>query len=180
MEGRSPARTHLPDLVVQSAKGLGAEDAALYLVDYEQRLLVPVPNPNGPAREEVVIDATLAGRCCRTLEIQTTGREKGGVRIWVPVLDGVERLGALELAFPAEGPNLDDVRLLAGLVAEIVMTKQAYGDLLEQVRRRQPISVAAELAWRLLPPLTFGTEELVISGVLAPADKLGGSVSTAS
>lgn len=54
------------------------------------------------------------------------------------------------------------------------MTKQAYGDLFERVRRRQPMSVAAELAWRLLPPLTFGTDRLVISGVLAPVYQLGG------
>ncbi|MDQ4070909.1 MAG: SpoIIE family protein phosphatase [Actinomycetota bacterium] len=164
----------VPNLLVEHAKGLGAEDAALYLVDYEQLVLVPVPNPNGPDREEVLIDATLAGRCYRTLEIQTTTREDGGVRIWAPVLDGVERLGVLELAFRADEPNLDEVRILAGLIAEVVMTKQAYGDLFEQVRRRQPMSVAAELAWRLLPPLTFGTDEVVISGVLAPAYQLGG------
>ena len=164
----------VPTLLVEHAKGLGAEDAALYLVDYEQRVLVPVPNPNGPEREEVLIDATLAGRCYRTLEVQTTTREDAGVRVWVPVLDGVERLGVLELAFGSQEPNLDELRVLAGLIAEVVMTKQAYGDLFEQVRRRQPMSVAAELAWRLLPPLTFGTDELVISGVLAPAYQLGG------
>ncbi len=164
----------VPSLVVEHGKGLGAEDAALYLVDYEQRVLVPVPNPEGPEREEVVIDTTLAGRCYRTLQVQTTSREEGGLRIWAPVLDGVERLGVLELAFGTDEPNLDEVLLLAGIVAEVVMTKQAYGDLFERVRRRRPMSVAAELAWRLLPPLTFGTEQLVISGVLAPAYQLGG------
>ncbi len=164
----------VPGLVVEHAKGLGAEDAALYLVDYEQRLLIPVPNRDGPQREEVVIDTTLAGRAYRTLEMQVTTRHEGGVRIWAPVLDGVERLGVLEVAYRTEEPNLDEVRVLAGIVAEVVMTKQAYGDLFERVRRRQPMSVAAELAWRLLPPLTFGTDELVISGVLAPVYKLGG------
>ncbi|MGH9263453.1 MAG: PP2C family protein-serine/threonine phosphatase [Acidimicrobiales bacterium] len=164
----------VPGLLVEHAKGLGAEDAALYLVDYEQRVLVPVPNRDGPGREEVVIDTTLAGRCYRTLETQTTIGDDGGVRVWAPVLDGVERLGVLELVFGAGEPNLDEIRILAGVVAEIVMTKQAYGDLFEQVRRRRPMSVAAELAWRLLPPLTFGTDELVISGVLAPVYELGG------
>jgi hypothetical protein len=164
----------VPGLLVAHAKGLGADDAALYLVDYEQRVLVPVPNPGGPDRGEVVIDTTLAGRCYRTLEIQTTAREHGGPRMWVPVLDGVERLGVLELVFGTTEPNVDEVRVLAGLIAEIVMTKQAYGDLFEKVRRRQPMTVAAELAWRLLPPLTFGTDEIVISGVLAPVYQLGG------
>ena len=173
-------RSHLliPDdvtsLLVARARGLGAEDAALYLIDYEQRVLIPVPDPDGPEREEVAIDTTLAGRCYRTLEIQTAVLGQGGVRVWAPVLDGVERLGVLELAFAADEPNFDEVRVLAGIVAEVVMTKQAYGDLFERVRRRQPMSVAAELAWRLLPPLTFGTDELVISGVLAPVYQLGG------
>jgi serine phosphatase RsbU (regulator of sigma subunit) len=36
------------------------------------------------------------------------------------------------------------------------------------------MSLAAELAWNLLPPLTFGSERIVISGVLAPAYNLGG------
>ncbi len=161
-------------LVVEHARRLGAEDAALYLVDYEQRVLRPVPNPEGPDREEVVIDATLAGWCYRTLEIQQTTGDDGRRRIWVPVLDGVERLGVLELAFGADEPDLDELRVLAGLIAEVVMTKQAYGDLFERVRRRQRMSVAAELAWRLLPPLTFGTDRLVISGVVAPAYQLGG------
>ncbi|MDQ4133182.1 MAG: SpoIIE family protein phosphatase, partial [Actinomycetota bacterium] len=171
---KQEVRARLDRPVCENAKGLGADDAALYLADYEQRVLVPVPNRNAPEREEVVIDTTLAGRCYRTLQIQSTTSDDGGLRVWAPVLDGVERLGVLELAFGATEPNLDEVRVLAGLLAEVVMTKQAYGDLIEQVRRRQPMSVAAELAWRLLPPLTFGTDQLVISGVLAPVYQLGG------
>jgi hypothetical protein len=162
-------------LIVHHAKGLGAGDAALYLVDYEQRVLVPVPNRDGERREEVVIDTTLAGRCYRTLDIQQTVGEDGRGRMWVPVLDGVERLGVLEVDFDADRPPIpDDVASFAGLVAEVVMAKQAYGDFFEGVRRRQPMSIAAELAWRLLPPLTFGTDRLVISGVVAPVYELGG------
>ncbi|MCA1696864.1 MAG: serine/threonine-protein phosphatase, partial [Actinobacteria bacterium] len=101
--------------------------------------------------------------------------EDGRRRIWVPVLDGAERLGVLEFDFsPDREPDLDDLATFAGLVAEVVLAKQAYGDFFELVRRRQPMSIAAELAWRLLPPLTFGTDQLVISGVLAPVYELGG------
>ncbi len=165
----------VPGLLVRHAKGLGADDVALYLVDYEQRLLVPVPNSDGPDREPVVIDTTLAGWCYRTLDVQQTSGDDGRVRVWVPVLDGVERLGVLEFDFGADvEPQLDDLGAFAGLVAEVVMSKQAYGDLFELVRRRQPMSMAAELAWHLLPPLTFGTERLVISGVVAPVYDLGG------
>jgi stage II sporulation SpoE-like protein len=164
----------VPALLAEFGGSMGAEDVALYLVDYEQRVLVPVPGASGTERSEMVIDATLAGRCYRTLDIQQTAPDEDHRRLWVPVLDGVERLGVLELTFGAVDPDLDEVRAFAGVVGELVVTKQAYGDLFERVRRRQPMSVASELAWQLLPPLTFGTDRLVISGVLAPVYDLGG------
>ena len=164
----------VPALLAEFGGRMGAEDVALYLVDYEQRVLVPVPGTSGTERGEVAIDATLAGRCYRTLDIQQTAPDEDHRRLWVPVLDGVERLGVLEITFGAVDPDVDEVRAFAGVVGELVVTKQAYGDLFERVRRRQPMSVASELAWQLLPPLTFGTDRLVISGVLAPVYDLGG------
>ncbi len=148
----------VPLLIVEHAKDLGATDAGLYLVDYDQRTLMPVPHPKGEGREGVLIDTTLAGRCYRTLDMQQTTGERGEVRVWVPVLDGVERIGVLEFDFDEQDDiNLDNLAAFAGLVAELVMAKQAYGDLFERVRRSKQMSVAAELAWNLLPPLTFGT-----------------------
>ena len=167
----------VPALIVEHAKRIGADDTALYLVDYEQRSLEPVPNLKGPVRGGVMIDTTLAGRCYRTLDMQQSTGEDGRVRVWVPVLDGVERLGVLEFDFDFDQRGPDDwdaLAAFAGLVAEVIISKQAYGDLFERVRRRRQMSVAAELAWNLLPPLTFGTDRLVISGVLAPAYDVGG------
>ncbi len=71
----------VPMLMVKHARGMGACDAALYLVDYEQRLLVPVPMRGGRNRDEVVIDSTLAGWAYRTLDIQDTVDEEGGTRM---------------------------------------------------------------------------------------------------
>lgn len=167
----------VPALLVEHGKVLGARDVALYLVDYQQRLLVPVPNPDGPPREAVVIDATIAGRCYRGVEVLPTPHPEGGLRVWVPVVDGTDRLGVLELLFDEGGwrdADEEEVAAFAALVAELVTTKSAYGDLFELVRRRQPMSVAAELVWQLLPPLTFATDEVVISAALAPAYQLGG------
>ena len=94
----------------------------------------------------------------------------------MPVLDGLERLGVLRLQFPEGGDRADDEQLLAfaTLIAELVLVKDAYGDLFARVRRRRPMSLAAEIAWNLLPPLTFGTERLVISCLLAPVYEVGG------
>jgi serine phosphatase RsbU (regulator of sigma subunit) len=54
------------------------------------------------------------------------------------------------------------------------VTKKVYGDLFEKVRRTRPLSQAAELLWRLLPPLTFANEEVVIAATVAPPYDIGG------
>lgn len=165
----------LPPLIVEHAAALGAIDAALYLVDCDQIALVPVPDPNGARRQEVAIDATIAGRAFRDITMQRVEGEGGEWRQWVPVLDGAERLGVLELAFPGPVEVLDDdLKAFASIVAELVVSKNLYGDLFYLVRRRRPMSVAAELAWQLLPPLTFGTERVVIAGGLVPTYDIGG------
>ena len=171
------SRLSVPDdvtaLLIEQGASLGAEGVSVYLVDPEQTELVPVPTGRGKLREPLSIEATLAGRCFRLLEQQEAleGRE-----VWVPLLDGLERLGVLQLEFPDVGSRVDDELLhqFAALVAEIVLVKDAYGDLFTLVRRRRPMSLAAEIAWNLMPPLTFGTDRLVIACVLAPAYDVGG------
>lgn len=165
----------LPALIVEHAAAFGATDAALYLVDCDQLALVPVPNPKGALRQEVGIDATIAGRAFRDIRIQRVRGEGGEWRQWVPILDGTERLGVLELAFSGPAEVLDDdLKAFAAVVAELVTSKNNYGDLFHLVRRRRPMSVAAELAWQLLPPLTFGTERVVIAAGLVPTYDIGG------
>ena len=167
----------LAALVAEHAASLGATDAVLYLVEYDQRFLVPVPSPGEPDREPLAVDTTVGGRAFRNLDIQRIRLDGGGERVWVPVVDSTERLGVLLLEFPdGDGDGADDdvVRPFASLVAELVTSKNAYGDLFELVRRRRAMSLAAELAWHLLPPLTFGTERVVISGALVPTYEVGG------
>jgi serine phosphatase RsbU (regulator of sigma subunit) len=171
------ARLDVPDelasLFAKHGRALGATDVTLYLVDHEQYVLVPLPRQAGPERDVLSIEATLAGRCFRQVRIQ---QSDSGRRFWVPVLDGLERLGVVELEFAAAEHRADEEHMhaFAALVAEVVVVKSAYGDLFHKIKRRQPMSLAAEIAWRLLPPLTFGTDRLVISAVLAPAYDVGG------
>jgi serine phosphatase RsbU (regulator of sigma subunit) len=173
------ARLSVPDDVAELLAGkgrdLGADGVSIYLVDYDQRLLVPLPQTAG-ARDPLPIDSTLAGRCFRELELQHS-HAGDGLSVWAPILDGLERLGVVAFDFHDAAVTRatdDELHAFAALVAELVLTKSAYGDLFHVVRRREPMSLAAEIAWRLLPPLTFGTERVVISAVLAPAYDVGG------
>jgi hypothetical protein len=173
----SAVRMSAPDavaaLIAERGTSLGADDVTIYLADQEQYVLVPVPSTTSKPRDPLGIDATLAGRCYRQLVLQQVD---DGRQVWVPLLDGLERLGVLQMEFPHAGNQADEELLhaFAALVAEIVMVKDVYGDLFTQVRRRQPMSLAGEITWNLMPPLTFGTERLVIACVLAPAYDVGG------
>ena len=165
----------VPVLLARHAHRIGADDVALYLADYDQRTLVPIPAPGRPVRHEIDIDGTIAGWCFRTISVQTVSVD-GGRRMWVPVVDGTDRLGVLELDFTgSRGEQLEAVLpSLAALTAELVITKTAYGDMFQRLRRRRPMSLAAELLWQLLPPLTFGTEHVVITAAIAPVHDVGG------
>ena len=173
----SAARLSVPDdlagLLADSGRALGADNVTVYLVDGEQYDLVPLPGTHGERREPLSIDATLAGRCFRQLNLTEAN---GGHEMWVPLLDGLERLGVLQFEYAVPEARVEDQLLIefAALVSEILLVKGAYGDLFTLVRRREPMSLAGEITWNLMPPLTFGTERIVISCVLAPAYDVGG------
>jgi Stage II sporulation protein E (SpoIIE) len=162
----------LVDAVTRAGKAVDAEDVAIYLVDYEQTLLVPLPDDTD--RAPLAIDATLAGRAYAAIAVQETDTESGR-RLWLPLLDGAERLGVLGLTFPSvDDPLRKRCSWLATLVAELLLSKDQYTDGYSLTRRRQPMSPAAEMQWQLLPPLTFVTPRVVIAGLLEPAYEVAG------
>ncbi len=163
----------IPAIAAQAGAQLGAAATTVLLVDLEQRVLVPL----GVDRPTVAVEGTMAGRCFADVSVQES-RSGSYLLIWAPLLDGTERLGVVEFDFPAR-TAVDDClrnacRLLTALLAELTVTRVSYGDLIDQTRRRMPMSLPAEIAWNLLPPLTFATERVVISGIVSPCYEVGG------
>jgi serine phosphatase RsbU (regulator of sigma subunit) len=168
----------LPGLVADHSRQAGARHAVVYLVDLDQRWLVPLSSAADddlpPAAVDAVDDSP-AGESYR--EVRVVVRDDVGTRsVFVPMIDGTERLGVIRFDSDAADhePDLDLLRGISALTAELVMSKRAYGDYFEIARRRAPVSVTAELLWQLLPPLTFATAELVIAGFFVPTDDIGG------
>jgi serine phosphatase RsbU (regulator of sigma subunit) len=158
------------------ARRMGVRETVLYLADYEQVTLLPLPGAGVPERQELPIEGTMAGRAFRRTEVVSSTATQGTHRLWVPLLDGVERLGVAELELPA-APSQDlerELRVFITLVAELVVVNDAYSDVFSRLRRRRTLSLAAEMQWELLPPLSFGTQRLVITGGLEPAYDIGG------
>lgn len=180
--------THLssPDMLVgalaDNASAAGLRDLAVYLVDLQQEHLVPIEAPTGGSLEDGVlrIEGTLAGRCFTATQIVELDLGQPDRRqLWVPLVDGTERVGVLALNVPAPGGVVE--RRVAAiceryghLTAQLVLSKGAYGDAFELTRRRQPMSVAAELQRQMLPPTTIAVRGLVIAGLIEPCYRAGG------
>jgi serine phosphatase RsbU (regulator of sigma subunit) len=58
--------------------------------------------------------------------------------------------------------------------AHLVSTANGYTDRLHLLRRRKDMSLAAEMQWGILPPLTFSIEGTTVAGLLEPAYEVGG------
>jgi hypothetical protein len=163
-------------LVREAVAPLGLE-VAVHLVDHEQRALRTLTD--GDRSTPLAIDGTVAGRAFALVRPLADGMTPPG--LWMPIVDGAERLGVLHLrpADPApaamtDAPFLEGARLLAGQVGHLVVSKSPYGDAVARTRRSRRMTPAAELLWQLLPPLTFATDQIVISAVLEPCYDVGG------
>jgi hypothetical protein len=166
----------LPEMAMLAAPLLDADAMIIYLVDHQQRELVPLLGGSAPHRESFNVDGTLAGRAFTMVTPCSSDAEIDGRRLWIPLLDGSERLGVLEVvtAVPLAEEAVEVCVAVASLLAEMVVTRSFYSDTIERVRRREPMQLAAEMLRAQLPPLTFSTGHLIISGILEPAYDVGG------
>lgn len=147
----------------------------MLLPDYDQLSLLPLPGEGLAAARPEPIEASAAGSAflCDALVQEPAGN--GGIRMLVPMLGGAGRVEVL--AFTADDPVEHDRRLarrFAGLLADVLSTKSSYTDRLCQARRRQPMSLSAEMQWLLLPPLSMTTAQVAVAGIVEPAYAGGG------
>ena len=166
----------ITDVVLRVAGQLGATDAVLYLVDFAQLTLEPVPDRRNhadvPAAEAVA--TTMAGRAFTERASVTTERESG-VRVWVPVIEGSDRTGVLALTVHDDSAETiaacEELGLLTGY---LVATQARFTDVFNLYRRRRSLSLAASMQWDLLPPLVLKTDRVSVAGLLEPAYDVGG------
>ncbi|MGW1025106.1 PP2C family protein-serine/threonine phosphatase [Streptomyces sp. NPDC002577] len=161
-------------LVADVMERLGGRRPQVLLQDYGQMLLVPLPGEGLTDGDPHVIDDSEAGRCFLDA-VPVELPEKDGVRVHLPLLDGGDQVGVMAVTLD----NVDDHdrRLLlriSGLVADLLVTKHGYSDLFFGVRRGEPMSVAAEIQWSLLPPLAMIMPRVAVAGILEPAYDVAG------
>lgn len=166
----------LPALIDESLRPVRAE-ATVYLVDREQMALRALPRGGTATPGPLAVDATVAGRAYTSQEVVVAPGQSD--RMWLPLVNNTERLGALEVRLPEDlSPDDPEVRsgavLFSLAVGDLVVGKTAYGDTIRRTRRSRPMSTEGEMLWRTLPPLTCMTSELTVAAVLEPCYDVGG------
>jgi serine phosphatase RsbU (regulator of sigma subunit) len=155
--------------VAAACRHLGGRDVSLLLADYDQMALVgfadgddsyPVdgPGPGQAFRAEAAVEEAL-------------GAQRRAV--WLPVKDSAERLGVMGVVDDGS-TDLRNWETIASLVGELIVSKTQYGDHITLRRRRSEFSLAAEMRWSLLPPLTFTSPDVTIAGYLQPSHGVAG------
>ncbi|WP_431959114.1 PP2C family protein-serine/threonine phosphatase [Actinacidiphila sp. bgisy160] len=161
-------------LIAEEIARMGGRAVSVLLQDYEQIMLVPLPGRRLVGGAAVPIAGSDAGRAfleATLVEVPLAD----GIRLFLPLLDGSDQVGVLGVTM--DSVDDDDRRLLrrlAGMVADMLVTKNSYTDQFTKARRRATMTVAAEIQWSLLPPLMMSVPQVEVAGILEPAYAVAG------
>ena len=172
---RAPAE--VPDAITRAGALIGAFDLTIYLVDFAQSTLVPVPDrrPHVDVPVTIPVGDSAPGEAYLGRRLVASS-EDGVTRVYVPVIEGSDCTGVL--AFSQPGPLVDGSRHRCeelGMMAGAAIAVAARStDLFNVVRRRKAMSLPASIQWGLLPPLQLAAPEVSSNGALEPAYDVGG------
>src|SRR4051812_12014381 len=166
----------IPDIMFRIAKTFGANDVVVYLVDFAQTMLEPIPDraahADAPTQEPVI--GSMAGRAF-VEGACTVADRPDGARVWAPIIEGSDRTGVLALTIPrSTSANIAMCEELGLLAGYLIATQARTTDLYNLHRRRRSLSLAASMQWDLLPPLVLKTPSVTVAGLLEPAYDVGG------
>ena len=173
---RGAAPSDLAGVIAEECARFGLHDVALYLQDYEQGLLLPLPvHGRSPlAREQV--EHGPAGRAfagagtTELVEADAASR----VRVWLPLQDDTDRVGVMSAVVAPSLVGSNILGQMTALITDLLVTKGKATDYFFLARRTQPMALAAEMQWHLLPPLSMRTPAVEVAGQLTPAYEVGG------
>jgi hypothetical protein len=173
----------VPAVVAEHAAAAGIFQTMIYVSDLQSRFLAPLPDQRdeaGRPLEPMGVDATVAGRAYRNVEVvrlpASEAAEHGASRkMWVPLLDGTDRVGVLGLTTCVDDEDAERHAIsLASLIGLLVVSKRASSDAYARLVRAERMTLSAEVLWNLMPPGTIANDEIVVSAVLEPAYEVGG------
>jgi serine phosphatase RsbU (regulator of sigma subunit) len=152
-----------------------AVSVELLLADYGLAVLQPVSAPE-PADAAVPVAGTPEGRAFGAQEPFAEATAGDPVRLHLPVSVRGDRIGVLSVTLPGK-PSPEEVRDLAE-IAEILghhlLVADRDTDRFLRARRRDRLTLAAEVQWELLPGRACARAEYALGAQLEPAYDIHG------
>lgn len=173
----------LPSRVAEHAAVAGFGDVLIYLGDLQRDVLrlltgkgLDAAEEAPEGRAEISVEGTVAGRAYQYGQVVAGADAGDGTHAWwIPLLDGTERLGVLYMTSAEEGEDvMPDMLTLASLVAILVVGSRDTSDSHARLTRKQPMNVAAEMQWTLMPPRSYADGRVIIGAVMEPAYEVSG------
>ncbi|GAA2191623.1 PP2C family protein-serine/threonine phosphatase [Micromonospora lupini] len=173
-------REAAPDQLAEAAdrairSALGALRTDVFVADYRISGLWPVLDPDLPAAGALARH-TVAQRCFSSQQPVRDGLEDGACRLYLPLTVWGERLGVLLIELPTvPGPTVTGHATdIAGDLAVAMRAADRETDRYRRARRRERLSMAAEMQWDLLPGRSVAHRAFHLAGQLEPAYTVGG------
>lgn len=159
--------------------------ARLLVCDYHSRVLLPVEpltagpaDGEGPAAGALAIRQSNAGRAYLSRRVLLSASEDGDLpsatTTYIPITARGERLGVLEVNSSGAWGDADALAEIGELLGTALKVAWNWTDRYERARRRQRLTLAAELQWQLLPGHACSDRGFSLAGHLEPAYSIGG------
>ena len=173
----APAAAMLDVAYQVLSEPLGLRHLWLYIADYGEQNLEPVPSRfNPPPPESIRIRGTVPGRAFLTRSlVEADGDTQGGPILWVPVFQRSDSIGVLGLGVKAHEPGVPSyASALGALVGAAIVGARRHSDIFEITRGAGQLRLAAMMQWDLLPLPSYADVRVHIAGGLEPAYDIAG------
>ncbi|MGJ5826351.1 PP2C family protein-serine/threonine phosphatase [Streptomyces ossamyceticus] len=168
-------RTAAPPALVDAARSVlaeqyGAQETELFMADYSLTVLQPV-SVLPHTLEPVSVHNTTVGRAFGSQKPYHEERPGGRTRLHLPVSVRGDRLGVLSLTLPDAAAREWESELaeIADVLGHEVLVAERDTDLYLQTRRKDRLTLAAEMQWQLLPGRSCSRPEYDLGAQLEPA-----------
>ncbi|GGQ71830.1 PP2C family protein-serine/threonine phosphatase [Streptomyces flaveolus] len=149
----------------------GAEDVELFMADYGLTVLQPV-SVLPHTMEPVSVHNSPAGRAFGSQRPYCEETRDGRARLHLPVSVRGDRLGVLSVTLAeADAARRCESELaeIADVLGHELMVAERDTDLYVQARRKDRLTLAAEMQWQLLPGRSCSRPEYELAAQLEPA-----------
>ncbi|MCI3273587.1 PP2C family protein-serine/threonine phosphatase [Streptomyces cylindrosporus] len=177
MTAERALRTAAPHALLDAVRGVlvdqyAADTVELFLADYGLTVLQPVsalPHTSKP----VPVHNSPEGRAFAAQEPFVERLSPDRARVHLPVTVRGDRLGVLSVTFgggePAVRKQMAELAEIAEVLGHEMVVADRDTDLYLQARRKDRLTLAAEMQWQLLPGRSCARPEFELGAQLEPA-----------